>query len=180
MPGREQSLAAEQEAAIAVGHGQGMAVEPVTGTEVALEVRRPDLVGSPHEGVGSAGVAQAGSSARLWDQTVAFENVASGAAGRPFPMGVASGDNLQQLLGSPAGMPPASLEQSLGDLGRSLMRTGVGAPGQVRQASGSFGLVPIDPLVPGLAADPVPVTELRDTQQLTLVIADKPHLLIHG
>jgi hypothetical protein len=77
-------------------------------------------------------------------------------------------------------MPPASLEQGLGDLGRSLMRTPVGAPGQVPEASGSFGLVPIDPLVPGLAADPVPVTELRDAQKVTLVIADKPHLLIHG
>ena len=111
---------------------------------------------------------------------MALEDVAGGAAGRPFPVGVASGDNLQQFLGSPAGMPPASLEQGLGDLGRSLMGTRVRTPGQVPQARGSFGLVPIDPLVPGLAADPVPVAELRDAQQVTLVIAYELHLLIHG
>jgi hypothetical protein len=46
---------------------------------VAFEIRRPDLVGSPHEGVGSARATQARSSARPWDQAVAFENVAGGA-----------------------------------------------------------------------------------------------------
>lgn len=86
---RWQSLAGEQESAIAIDDGEGIAVEAVAGTEVALEVSGPDLVGYLHRRVGSAGMAQARAAAALGDQAVALEDVASGAAGRPFPIGVA-------------------------------------------------------------------------------------------
>ena len=37
-----------------------------------------------------------------------------------------------------------------------------------------------DPLVPGLSADPVPVTELADGEQVALVVGDESYLLVHG
>src|SRR5712691_6422838 len=109
-----------------------------------------------------------------------LEDLAGGAARGPFPTGVSSGDNLQQLLGSPAGMPPAGLEQDLGDLGRSLMRITVRTPRHVVKPRRSFGLIPLDPLVSGLPADPVPVAELRDGEQVALVVGDESYLLVHG
>ncbi len=110
---------------------------------------------------------------------MALEDVAGGAAGRPFPIWVPSGENLQQLLGPPAGMPSAGLKQSLGDLGGSLMRTRVGTAGQILEARRSFDLVPLDPLVPGLSADPVPVTELADGEHVALVVGNESYLLVH-
>ncbi len=62
-----QPRAGEQEAAVAVDDGEGIAVEPVAGFELTFEVRGPDLVGRLHEGIGPAGVAQVGPASGLGD-----------------------------------------------------------------------------------------------------------------
>lgn len=53
-----QSLTAEQEAAVSVGDGQGIAVDPVAGAEVPLEVGAPDLVRCIDGGVRPSGMPQ--------------------------------------------------------------------------------------------------------------------------
>ncbi len=41
-----ECLAAEQETTVAIGDGEGVAVNPVTGFELALEISAPDIVGA--------------------------------------------------------------------------------------------------------------------------------------
>ena len=60
------------------------------------------------------------------------------------------------------------------------MRTRVRAPGEIVEARRPVGLVPIDPLVPGPTADPVPVTELGDGEEAALVVGNESNLLVHG
>ena len=43
--GREQAVAAEQVARVLVGDRQRIAVDPIAGAELALEVRGPEIIG---------------------------------------------------------------------------------------------------------------------------------------
>jgi hypothetical protein len=45
--GLEKSLAAKEIPAVAVGHSQGLTVDPVPRAELALKVRRPDPIREP-------------------------------------------------------------------------------------------------------------------------------------
>jgi len=94
-----------------------------------------------------------GSATPFGDESMALEEVAAGAAGGPFPGGVLSGENTQQLLGTPGGMTMTRLEQGLHDNGGGFVRAGVRSAGLVAQPLEPVDLIAGGPLVGGLATD---------------------------
>src|SRR5262249_43432798 len=140
-------------AAEAVDDGEGVAVEAIAGLEVTFEVGGPDVVGREHGSLRPTGMTGSGSATSLGDQAVTLEEVAAGAASGPFPGGVLSGENTQQLLGTPGGMTVTRFEQGLHDSGGGLVRTGVRSAGLVAQPLESVSLIAGGPLVGGLATD---------------------------
>jgi hypothetical protein len=133
---RAQGLAAQKVAAVAVRDRQRIAIDPVAGLEVSLEVGTPHDVGGADSRGRFAWVAHAPACPGLADQTVASEDVADGGAGRPGPIGMASGKRSQELLRAPGGMALARfhepLHDRLGGLGRASMRASR-ALGQARR-----------------------------------------------
>jgi hypothetical protein len=72
----EQAVAGEPVAGVLIGHGQGIAGDPVAGPELALDVRRPEVVGLGGRGRDHPGVWRRTPPPALLDQAFAREPVA--------------------------------------------------------------------------------------------------------
>jgi hypothetical protein len=87
--GGGEGLARAQNAAVALGEGQGIAGAAVPGLEGAVEGGAPHRVGGPPRADGLASMPAHAAPARLGHQAVAAADGTDGRAGRPRPAGVA-------------------------------------------------------------------------------------------
>jgi len=98
-------VAAEEQAAVAIGDGEWLAGAAITGLAVACAVGAPHLVRGINVAGGCARRPNGAALALLRHQAVAVEDVTDGGAGRQGPAGVALTADRQELLGTPGGMP---------------------------------------------------------------------------
>jgi len=117
---------------------------------------------------------------RLGDQAVALQQVADGAACRPFPCGVLSRENAQQLLGSPGRMMTTSFEQQGERVRGCRVRAGTGPARMILEPLRSVLAVTLDPLVPGLTTDPEAIAQLGGRERAASGIGDEHESLVHG
>ena len=178
--GGGESLAAEKETTVAVDEGQGEAIEPVAGLELALEVGGPDIVGLEHRGERFAGMGGEATSSPSGDKTMAFENIVAGGARRPVPARMPSGEHAKQFLGSPGWMVAPTFEQALHKGGGALVRAGAGLLRAILQTRRAFLSVTMKPLVGRFPADSESPGQLGAREELTLIIGDEPNSLVHG
>ncbi len=127
---RSQRLAEQEHPTVVVRHGQRVAVLPVAGFELALEVRRPDLIGARRLQTNGSGVFPRSPPAVLAKLAVSIQERVDCASGRKTPTRVPSHHDLTQL-----GRPPAVLLSKYENLtldvfGRSI-RMAIGSPGAV-------------------------------------------------
>ena len=101
----------EQEAAVAIGDGERIAVPAVAHPELALEVRAPDMVRRHDQRGGLAGMADLAPARFVTHQSAALEQRAGRRAARQLPRGVAPGQVGEQLPGAPGRMAMAQRHQ---------------------------------------------------------------------
>lgn len=94
----------QQEATVAITDSEGITVVAITGFELALEVIAQDVVGSQELGRGSAGMADEATVPFLWNQAMTAQNLTDGCSMGPRPAGLFLAEDLEQFLGSPAGV----------------------------------------------------------------------------
>lgn len=73
---RMKSLAGNDIPGTVIGNGKWVAVDPVPGFELSLEVRRPQVVGSRSHCVGLSGMSDLAPVSALFDQMMSFKDVA--------------------------------------------------------------------------------------------------------
>ena len=173
-------MAREQEARVLIGDRERIAVDPIAGPELALEVRGPEVVRARPWIGDHAGVMRRAAAPTLLHQAVPREQIARGADRRPRDAGMARLEPLQQLLRSPVRMSAARRQQQLRhglrDLVRAVMRRATPIP----QRRPSAGVVAADPLVAGLPTDRVPRAQRSHVVQPEQMIIDKAFALFHG
>src|SRR5713101_3015178 len=86
--GREQAVTAEQVARVLVGDRQGVAVDPVAGPEVALEVPRPEIIRAFRRRGHVTGVRVVPPAATLLDHPSTGQEVTGRARGRHLQLRV--------------------------------------------------------------------------------------------
>ena len=160
MCGRRQPLAADDVARATVGDGEGIAVEAITGLELALVVDAPGIVGNIHRLSRLACMAGVLPPSLLVDHAVTREEITDGRSRRPFDLGVPLSQDGEKLLRAPEGVPTAKLQDRLRDLEGRFVRAPFGSPRSFAQARKSFLLEADHPLVPGGSADPEAPAEL--------------------
>jgi hypothetical protein len=82
-PGGSARLTAEEHAAIAIGHRQGITVEAVTGVTLVCAIGAPHSIGGTHVADGFARMPHRSALAPLGHASVAAEHVTDGRACRP-------------------------------------------------------------------------------------------------
>ena len=117
--------------------------------------------------------------ASLWHQVVALQEITHGAAGRPGPIRVLSSEDSKELLGAPARRVPALLEHGGHEVFRRGVRTRPRATALIGQGWWPARLVAVDPLIGRLAAEAEAIRELRQREQPALIIANELDPLVH-
>ena len=127
---RSQRLAEPEHATVGIRHGQRIAVLPVAGLELALEVRRPDLIGTRRLQTNGPGVFPRSPPAVLAKLAVSIQERVDCASGRKTPTRVPSLHDLTQLGCSPAVLLSKYQNLALDVFGCSI-RMAIGSPGTV-------------------------------------------------
>ena len=178
--GRAEALAGEQVARVLVGDRQRVTVEPVAGPEVAFEVGRPEVVGGGGRQRHDARMLMGPAAPALLDQAPAGQQVARRTHGRPGEGRIPGLEPVEQFLGSPAGVSATGGADQLGHGRRDAMRAVVGCPTLVVQRGPAALLEAVEPLVAGLATDPVPRAQLRHRVQAAPLVGDEAFTFVHG
>jgi hypothetical protein len=165
---------------VLVGHRQRIAVDAIAGPEVALEVCSPQVVGVVRRRRHHTGVRVVPEPSALLDQAAPRQKVTRRARSRQVQRRVTPLQPMQNLVRPPARVLPAHAADRLRHGGRDPVGTFVGSPAPFAQALGALPLVTLDPLVPRLPADPVPLAQLHHRVQVPLPVRDEPHTLAHG
>ena len=76
-------------------------------------------------------------------------------------------------------MVAAQLDQGRDDRRRRRVRRVRGATGSINEPGWAGGLVAIDPFIGRLSADAESPRQVRDVEQVTLIIRNELHALIH-
>ena len=162
-----------------VGDRQRVAIDPVAGPEVALEVGGPQIVGLRHGHGDDPGMLNVAPAAALLHQPPARQEIAGGADGGPVHGGMPWTEPRHELGGAPAGM----LAPRRTDHGRDLTGNAVGASmrrsAPVPQALPARILEALEPFVARLPTDAVPRTEPGHRVRRQPVIANEPFSLLH-
>lgn len=87
---------------------------------------------------------------------------------------------LQGLLWAPSGVFDPEGNDEILDLGRRSVGDAIGRGRPVLEASGAIGVIPLDPLVGGLARDLVAIGQLGNAEQILLDVQDESHSFGHG
>ena len=173
-------MASQDVASASVRDREGIAVDAVASLELAFVVDTPSVVGSVHRLGGLAWVPRVLPSSLLLDHAVTSEEIAHSGSSGPINLGVALLQNREQLLGSPVGVLATEFKDRLGDLDGRFMGASFWPTRTLHQSKEALALKPLDPLVSGGPADPVPPAELRHLERATIVVLDEQPLLIHG
>jgi hypothetical protein len=157
--GRER-LAAEANAAVALGPRQGRAVAAVPGVNVAVEIGAPHLMGGTHVADGVARRPTRSALSPLGPSAVAAAEVTDGRARRPGPAGMAGPEERAPLLGPPGRMPWPCVKDGRPYSGGGLAGRRAGATGARFEPLWAVDESAVAPLIPGLAADAVELAAL--------------------
>jgi hypothetical protein len=177
---RLQRLALEQEAAVAVGNGQRIAVSAIERLELALEVSAPDLVGRVNRGVRLAGMPDRPSTAFMGDQAMAIENVVDRRPMRPGPVRIALASDRKQLLAAPGRVMSTRIQDCLDNVIRRLSGACARAPADLLKAWRPQREVAVNPFVGSLSTDAVAIAQLADRKGLAQIVRDELRFLVHG
>src|SRR5215207_8043134 len=172
---RGEAVDDKHEAAERIHDGERVAQATVSGAELPLVVACPNLVGSrglgPYPGRRER---PAATPPRRQHQSLSLQDPADGARRWPGLLAFVLLKPGQQLPGTPGRMLAAQLHQPLRHFGRGLRRPKLWSSRSVLQPLHSHAPVPLGPLVPGLAANSVLLTELCHLVQAALQVGNKP------
>jgi hypothetical protein len=173
----EHALAVEEEAAIAILHGEGIAELSITRAELTLEIDGPDGVGSVHGRERGARMSALATRLAGRNDAGTDEDLVDGVdAGHLVEL---AGNHAPDLAGAPATMLAELKDPSL-NLGIGGVRTGIRPMGAVLEARGPELLVAFEPLVAGGTAYAEPATELAEGMEASLGLHDEAESLVHG
>jgi hypothetical protein len=175
-----EPLTRQQVPRVLIGNRQRVAVDPVPGPELALEVGRPEIIRRAGRWRHDAGVLVRPAPPALLDQAPTRQQIARRADGRPRHAGIPRLQPVQELLRPPAWMGPPGGTDELGDIPGNPVRTVVRGAAPVLQAPPAFLREALEPFVAGLATDAVPRAQLGHRVQAALVIGDEAFTLVHG
>jgi len=178
--GGKQTMTSQKAAGVEIGDGQRVAVDPIAGSEVALEVGGPKVVGLSGRGGNYPGVLVPASAATLLHHSAAGQQVPGRADRRPGHAGMSWPKPIEQLFGSPARMERAGVTDQSSDLLRDVVGTVVGPSTAVRQSGAATVLESAQPFVPGLPADTVTFAQLLRRVKTQTVVLDESFALLHG
>ena len=111
---------------------------------------------------------------------MAFKNGRACADGRPGFVGVLPAEPWDDLLGAPEGVAPLLLEDGLDAAVRCLVRTRVRPSGAILESLVAAFAEAAEPLVSGLPADAVALTELGHVIDSKLVVVNETDAFRHG
>ena len=174
-------MAGEQEARVLVGDREWVAVDPVPGAELALEVGGPQVVRLGGRDRDHARVLMLAPPAPPPHQPAPRQQVGGRTRRRPvLDFGVPAAQHLEQLPRAPVRVQPAELAQQLGEHRPDLGRTRVRPPAAVDEPPLAVLVEPGEPLVADAAADAVALAELGHRQAVTEGVGHELQSLIHG
>jgi hypothetical protein len=171
--GADKCLTAEEEAAVAVRYGEGIAILPVSCFKLTFEVGGPEGIGRVHGRVRPTGVSWTATAAAVGNKAVSLEDACDSALGRPVPVGEAVSEELEQLLGAVERVLLSGFDDGVNKEVSGFVGTVPGAPGAIPEPHSSLGFIPRDPLVPGLAADPVAGAKLGKSEDFSEAISNE-------
>jgi len=166
--GARQSLAGEQIAAESVLDREGVTVDPIQSLELALEVGRPDCVGSIEGRGGPTGVRTPPAPWLLLHETLALEELVQDSGRGDGPIRVQHEEPRPDLIRAPAGASSAQREGRLEHLGVGDVGARMRTVGTVHEPVGPLHLVPHQPLVTGLPAHAVAPAQLGVGEEAAL------------
>src|SRR5688572_658313 len=172
-----QAVAHQHAATEMIRHRQGIAVLPVAHTELAFEVRGPDLIGTVRRDGDRAGMHPLLSAPTLVQQRVPLEDRVHRTPRRPRAARVPGPQHPEQFLRAPAVLTPRGDEEFLQCIARTV-RTPLRRTTAVGQTATAAGLIPREPLVARGAGDTVPLAQLghRPVAALEVVHKREPFL----
>jgi hypothetical protein len=101
--GRAQAVTGDQESGVLIGDGQRITVDGVLGSEVALEVGRPEIIRVRRRERHDARMGRRTAPPPLRHETVSCQQIAGRADGRQLEAGVPRCQPLEELLGPQLG-----------------------------------------------------------------------------
>ena len=135
---------------------------------MTLEVRRPHRVRLVHHAQRRPRMPRLRAAPPLSHQPCTLQKLAARRAGRQRPTRVPLLENPQQLPRAPRRVTPPQLLEALHHPALRRVRRVVRPPRTIHQPLGPRFLKSLPPLVPRLAADPVPLAQLADRQLVTI------------
>ncbi len=178
-PRREQAVAGQQVAGVLVGHGERVAIDPITGAELPLEVGRPQVIGRVRDRRHDTGVLRGAAATPFLHEAMPRQQITGRADGRPRDTRVPRLEPLQQFLRAPVGMLLPCGEEELRHRRGDLVRAGMRRSTPVVQGRASAGVVARQPFVARLATDGVAGAELGHVVQPESVIVNEAFALFH-
>ena len=173
-------MAGQQVARVLVGDRERVAVDPITGPELALEVRGPQIVRRRGGRWDHAGVMPRSAPPMLLHEAVSGKQI-SGRAGRgPRNVGMARLQPLHELFGPPVGVLSPRRQEELRHRVRDLVRTRVRRATPVLEGWTPAPVVARQPLVAGLGADGIARAELGHVVEPKTVVVNESFALFHG
>jgi hypothetical protein len=116
---RRQTLAEQEHSTVVIRNGERVAVLPVAGLELTLEVRRPDLIGPRRLERNRSGMIPRPPPSDLAKLAVSIQQLVDGTPGRNSPTRMSSPEDLAKLRRPPAILLSKRQELALDVFGRS-------------------------------------------------------------
>src|SRR5205823_9039580 len=173
---RRQAAAHEERPAEVIGDRERVAVLPVSGLELPLEVRRPHLVRSLRLERSGSRVRPLLATPVLAEPAVPLEDVVDRTARRPCDRGRSRPEHLRELLRSPSVLQAGGEDQRL-DLRRRPMRARVRRPASLGHPRAARLPKAAHPLVTGRPRHTVPLAELRHRPLAAFEVLREPQPL---
>src|SRR5213083_2142949 len=173
---RRQAAAHEERPAEVIGDRERVAVLPVSGLELPLEVRRPHLVRSLRLERSGTRVRPLLATPVLAEPAVPLKDVVDRTARRPGDRGRSRPEHLQELLRSPSVLDAGGEDQRL-DLRRRPMRARMRRPASLGHPRAARLPKAAHPLVTGRPRHTVPLAELRHRPLAAFEVLREPQPL---
>src|SRR5262249_7604547 len=155
-------------------------IAAVARPKLPLVVGAPDVVRGEDQARRLPGMADATTLAPTRHHAMPLQDVARRGPAGQDPTRMLLGQQSEELLTTPARVPPTGLQ----DRGHDLIRRRIGpAPRPARsllQTGRPVAQIALNPLVPGLTSNPVERAQLGDRQRVAQVIGDELRSLVHG
>ena len=174
-------LTGQQVPSVLIADREREAPHAIARGELALEVGRPEIVGHSRRRGNDAGVLMVASASAFLDQALAGEEIAGGThRGPDVDLRMPGRKPVQQLAGTPIRMRSSGGAEQDRHLGTDAVRTVMRGVASVAQSATPLVVEPIEPLVAGLAADPVPGAEFGARIPAAPFVCDEAFALFHG